>query len=76
MENNKDLMVEEVVEMEVDKKEEFKLQSTHLVRKAIAAIENVGKASNSKKFEYTEEEVEVMFAALEEAIQNLINAKK
>ena len=60
--------VENAEEMVVDKHEYFQEQSANLVRKAITAIENVGKASNQKKCEYSEEEVEVMFAALEEAL--------
>ena len=54
--------------VEVDKHQLFREQGEILVKKAISAIENVGKVSNSKKFEYSEEEVEKMFAALEEAL--------
>ena len=51
-----------------DKHEKFQENSAALIKKAIYAIENVGKVSNKKNFEYSEEEVETMFAALEEAI--------
>ena len=53
---------------EVDKHQAFLEQSEGLVKKAILAIENVGKVANSKKFDYSEEEVEKMFAAMEEAL--------
>ena len=53
---------------EVDKNQAFLEQSEGLVKKAILAIENVGKVANSKKFDYSEEEVEKMFAAMEEAL--------
>lgn len=54
--------------VEVDKHELFREQGEGLVKKAIVAIENIGKVSNQKKFDYSEEEVEKMFAALEEAL--------
>ena len=53
---------------EVDKHQAFLEQSEGLVKKAIVAIENVGKVANSKKFDYSEEEVEKMFTAMEEAL--------
>lgn len=53
---------------EIDKHQAFIEQSEGLVKKAILAIENVGKVANSKKFDYSEEEVEKMFAAMEEAL--------
>ena len=68
MENMETMIVENAEEIVVDKHAYFQEQSANLVRKAISAIENVGKASNQKKCEYSEEEVEEMFAALEEAI--------
>ena len=58
------------VEQEIDKHEKFKETSAELVKKAIAAIEKVGKVSNQKNFEYSEEEVETMFAAIEEALED------
>lgn len=54
----------------VDKHEKFQTQSEILVRKAIAAIENVGKVSNAKNFDYSEEEIDKMFEALQEAIDD------
>ena len=54
--------------VEIDKHQAFLEQSEGLVKKAILAIENVGKVANSKKFDYSEEEVEKMFAAIEEAL--------
>lgn len=54
--------------VEIDKHQAFLEQSEGLVKKAILAIENVGKVANSKKFDYSEEEVEKMFAAMEEAL--------
>ena len=73
-------MIQEQVEVqEVDKHAKFQEQSTNLVRKAIVAIENVGKVANQKNFEYSEEEVETMFAALEDAIadtRHLFKKKK
>ena len=62
--------IEEVEEVVIDKHEAFQDASVTLVRKAIIAIENVGKASNEKKYEYSEEEVEKMFAALEEVLSD------
>lgn len=54
--------------VEIDKHQAFLEQSEGLVKKAILAIENVGKVANSKKFDYSEEEIERMFAAMEEAL--------
>ena len=60
---------EMIVEIqELDKHAKFQEQGANLVRKAMAAIENVGKVSNQKNFEYSEEEVEKMFAVLEETL--------
>ena len=53
---------------EMDKHAKFQDQSATLVRKAMIAIENVGKVSNQRNFEYSEEEVEKMFAVLEETL--------
>ena len=66
-EEMKNTQVEEV-QQEVDKHAKFQEQGATLIRKAIIAIENVGKVSNKRNFEYSEEEVESMFAALEEAV--------
>ena len=66
---NQNIVTEEQ-EVEVDKHAKFQENSVELVRKAIAAIENVGKVSNQKKFEYSEEEVEKMFAVLTEALDD------
>lgn len=56
------------VEQEVDKATKFKETSVDLVRKAILAIEKIEKCANKKQFEYTEDQVETMFAAIEEAL--------
>lgn len=53
---------------ELDKHAKFQEQGAALVRKAMIAIENVGKVANQRNFEYSEEEVEKMFAVLEEAL--------
>jgi hypothetical protein len=64
-----EMINEELVEaQEIDKHAKFQEQSANLIRKAMIAIENVGKVSNQKNFEYSEEEVEKMFAALEETL--------
>lgn len=55
-------------EVEIDKEAKFKETSVELVRKAIMAIEKLEKCANQKQFEYTEEQAETMFAALEEAV--------
>jgi hypothetical protein len=69
MENNENVIMDNASEtQEVDKHAKFQDQSTNLVRKAIIAIENVGKVANQKNFEYSDEEVEKMFAALEETL--------
>jgi hypothetical protein len=66
---NQNIIIEEPVEtQEVDKHAKFQEQSTPLVRKAMIAIENIGKVSNHKNFEYSEEEIEKMFSALEETL--------
>ena len=57
-------------ETPIDKHEKFQQQSLTYVKKAIAAIENVGKVSNSKNFEYSDEEIEKMFAAMQEALDD------
>ncbi len=69
--NEEKVMMEEMGTVEVDKHDDFKETSATLVRKAIVAIENVGKVSNQKKYEYSEEEVETMFMALEEALDDV-----
>lgn len=83
MENKEQIIEQEITEnehvQEVDKAQKFKDQSLVLVRKAIVAIENVGKTANQKNFEYSEEEVEKMFLALEEALadtKHLFKKKK
>jgi hypothetical protein len=61
---------EQIETQEIDKHAKFQDQSTTLVRKAIVAIENVGKVSNQKNFDYSDDEVEKMFAALEDALND------
>ena len=77
---NENIVIEEQIEtQEVDKHAKFQEQSMNLIRKAMVAIENVGKVSNQKNFEYSEEEVEKMFAALEETLvdtKHLFKKKK
>jgi hypothetical protein len=69
MENNENVIMDNASEtQEVDKHAKFQDQSANLVRKAITAIENVGKVANQKNFDYSDEEVEKMFAALEETL--------
>ena len=68
---NENIVIEEQVEtQEIDKHAKFQEQSVNLVRKAIVAIENVGKVANQRNFEYSEEEVEKMFAVLEETLSD------
>lgn len=67
---NDNLVEKEVESQAADKHEKFKETSANLVRKAIAAIDNIGKTSNRKSYEYTEEEVETMFNALQEALDD------
>ena len=55
-------------EVEIDKAAKFKETSVDLVRRAILAIEKLEKCANQKQFEYTEEQVDLMFAAIEEAV--------
>lgn len=57
-------------EQPLDKAEKFKDVSVDLVRKAIVAIEKIEKCANKKQFDYTDEQVEKMFAALEEALSD------
>ena len=65
-------MEEEILEVqpEEDKSIKFKNTSLDLVRKAIVAIEKLEKVSNKKQFDYTEEDVEKMFSALQEALDD------
>ena len=68
---NENIAVEEQAEaQEVDKHAKFQEQSVNLIRKAMTAIENVGKVANQKNFEYYDEEIEKMFAALEETLSD------
>jgi hypothetical protein len=79
LENENVEMVEQVETQEIDKHAKFQEQSVNLIRKAMVAIENVGKVANQKNFEYSDEEVEKMFAALEEALadtKHLFKKKK
>ena len=69
MENTKPIGIEEEVET-VDKNEKFREDSVALIRKAIIAIENVGKLSNMKKYAFSEEEVNTMFNALSESLED------
>lgn len=55
---------------EVDKHEKFLTTSADLIRKSMTAIEKIGKCANRKQFEYTEEEVERMFAVLQETLDD------
>lgn len=66
--DNLDNITTPETEAEVDKAAKFKETSVDLVRRAILAIEKLEKCANQKQFEYTEEQVETMFAALEEAV--------
>lgn len=56
------------VEKEVDKHEKFLATSADAIRKAIVSIERIGKCSNRKQYEYSEEEVEKMFSAVQESL--------
>jgi hypothetical protein len=80
MQDNEITNIEAQVEtQEIDKHAKFQEQSTALIRKAMIAIENVGKVANQKNFEYSDEEVEKMFAALEETLadtRHLFKKKK
>ena len=77
---NENIIIEEQIEtQEIDKHAKFQEQSVNLVRKAMLAIENVGKVANQKNFEYSEEEVEKIFVALEETLadtKHLFKKKK
>jgi hypothetical protein len=76
---NENIIEEAVEAQEVDKHAKFQDQSINLIRKAMTAIENVGKVANQKNFEYSDEEVEKMFAALEETLadtKHLFKKKK
>ena len=61
-------VVQEV--QEVDKHQKFLDTTKDSVRKAIVAIEKIGKASNKKQFEYSEEEVAKIFDALQESLDD------
>lgn len=56
------------MEPEIDKHQKFLAASAESVRKAIVAIDKIGKYSNRRQYEYSEEEVEKMFAAIQESI--------
>lgn len=60
------------------KEEKFKRIATRRVKNIISKIENVGKLS-SPSYEYTDEEVEKIFGAIQEALDNakvLFSAKR
>lgn len=52
-----------------EKHDKFLTVSVDLVRKAVASIEKVGKISNKKQYEYSQEEVEKMFSVLEKSLE-------
>lgn len=52
-----------------EKHDKFLTVSVDLVRKAITSIEKVGKISNKKQYEYSQEEVEKMFSVLEKSLE-------
>lgn len=58
------------VVQEVDKHQKFLDVTQDSVRKAMLAIEKVGKASNKKQFEYSEEEVAKIFDTLQETLND------
>ena len=66
--DNLDNITTPETEVEVDKAAKFKETSVDLVRRAILAIEKLEKCANQKQFEYTEEQIETMFAAIEESV--------
>ena len=66
--DNLDNITTPEAEVEVDKAAKFKETSVDLVRRAILAIEKLEKCANQKQFEYTEEQIETMFAAIEESV--------
>lgn len=76
IENTTQQNTEEVQENIVDKHEKFLTTSLDMVRKATVAIEKIGKCANKKQYEYHEDEVEKMFAALQEALDDTKNAFK
>lgn len=53
-----------------DKHQKFLDTSLVSVRKASAAIEKIGKCANIKQYEYSEEEVGKMFAALQQTLDD------
>lgn len=63
-------IVNELVEEEINKSDKFKEVSLDLVRKAIVSIEKLEKVANRKQFDYSEEEVDKMFTALQEALDD------
>ena len=66
--DNLDNITTPETEVEVDKAAKFNETSVDLVRRAILAIEKLEKCANQKQFEYTEEQIETMFAAIEESV--------
>lgn len=52
------------------KHQKFLDTSEDMVKKAIQAVEKIGKCSNRKQFAYSDEEVEKMFGAIQEALDD------
>jgi len=52
-----------------NKKENFKRIATNRTNKIIAMISSLGNLTNSSFYEYTDEQVEAMFAAIEDEIK-------
>lgn len=70
LENTTQQNTEEAQGNVVDKHEKFLTTSLDMIRKATVAIEKISKCANKKQYEYQDEEVEKMFAALQEALDN------
>ncbi len=63
--NNELLEESEEIRPDESKAEKFSRLATGRINKVLQGIENIGKLSNRSSYEYTDEQVEKMFTALQ-----------
>lgn len=58
------------VARDADRHQKFLDMSADCIRKAVTAIEKIGKCSNRKQYDFTTAEVEKMFEVLQESLDD------
>jgi hypothetical protein len=58
------------LEMEDDKSKNFKRLATNRTQKAIDEIRKIGNLSNTNNYSYTKQQIDTIFAALKDAIDD------